>query len=584
MHAYKTYHNYDLHPATVIQGFDTEAFEGKAAIEEAVRKRISEAGGGKTIVSFDLYPAATKEKILELAAGLSPSQIIDVERAAKTEQERMKEFEDFITDDRVFGVICHKKVESLYDEDKVRALRKRIREAEGLVVLVGFGTELFAKADVHILCDLSRWEIQLRYRGGIGNWNCSNTDDPVLTKYKIGYFIEWRLADRYKKQYFESADFVIDANDDDNLKMISGDAFRAGLKSVAGRPFRLEPYFDPGVWGGKWMQHTLGAGTEEKNLAWSFDGVPEENAINLTFGSVTMKLPAMDLTLYCPEKLLGGRVHARYGAEYPIRFDFLDTVEGGNLSLQVHPLTEYIQAEFGMHYTQDESYYILDTDDEAEDTYVYLGLKNGVDREQMAEDLRKAKRGEIAFPAERYVNKIPVKKHDHILIPAGTVHCSGKGCMVLEISATPYIFTFKLWDWGRIGLDGLPRPIHVEHGLRNIQWDRNADFVSRELIHQETTLENHDGCLAERTGLHAKEPLESIRYSLSEAKRVECDDSVVQGNLVEGESALIESTDGRFEPFEIHYAETFIVPAAVGSFLIVPVKEPVKVMIVSVRR
>ena len=97
-------------------------------------------------------------------------------------------------------------------------------------------------------------------------------------------------------------------------------------------------------------------------------------------------------------------------------------------------------------------------------------------------------------------------------------------------------------------------------------------------------LENHDGCLAERTGLHAKEPLESIRYSLSEAKRVECDDSVVQGNLVEGESALIESTDGRFEPFEIHYAETFIVPAAVGSFLIVPVKEPVKVMIVSVRR
>ena len=237
-----------------------------------------------------------------------------------------------------------------------------------------------------------------------------------------------------------------------------------------------------------------------------------------------------------------------------------------------------------MHYTQDESYYILDTDDEAEETYVYLGLKNDADREQMAEDLRKAKRGEIAFPAERYVNKIPVKKHDHILIPAGTVHCSGKGCMVLEISATPYIFTFKLWDWGRIGLDGLPRPIHVEHGLRNIQWDRNADFVSRELIHQETTLENHDGCLAERTGLHAKEPLESIRYSLSEAKRVECDDSVVQGNLVEGESALIESTDGRFEPFEIHYAETFIVPAAVGSFLIVPVKEPVKVMIVSVRR
>lgn len=55
---------------------------------------------------------------------------------------------------------------------------------------------------------------------------------------------------------------------------------------------------------------------------------------------------------------------------------------GGNLSLQVHPLTEYIQDTFGMHYTQDESYYFLDAEEE---TYVYLGLKENVDREKMAE-------------------------------------------------------------------------------------------------------------------------------------------------------------------------------------------------------
>ena len=54
--------------------------------------------------------------------------------------------------------------------------------------------------------------------------------------------------------------------------------------------------------------------------------------------------------------------------------------------------------------------------------------------------------------------------------------------MVLEISATPYIFTFKLWDWGRLGLNGLPRPIHLDDGLANIDWNRDTEWVGKNLI------------------------------------------------------------------------------------------------------
>ncbi|VFS03033.1 Phosphomannose isomerase [Enterobacter cancerogenus] len=114
----------------------------------------------------------------------------------------------------------------------------------------------------------------------------------------------------------------------------------------------------------------------------------------------------------------------------------------------MHPLTEYIQQQFGMHYTQDESYYILDAEPGA---VVYLGTQTGTRPEAMMDDLRQAARGEKPFDDARFVNQIPAKKHDHFLIPAGTVHCSGAGTMVLEISATPYIFTFKLWDWGPPG-------------------------------------------------------------------------------------------------------------------------------------
>jgi len=161
--------------------------------------------------------------------------------------------------------------------------------------------------------------------------------------------------------------------------------------------------------------------------------------------------------------LLGEAVQARFGDEFPIRFDFLDTMGGGNLSLQVHPPADYIRQTFGMRYTQDESYYLLDA---GPDATVYLGLKTGADPAAMLAALDAAQAGGQPFAPEQFVNRWPAKKHDHFLIPAGTVHCSGANSLVLEISATPYIFTFKLWDWGRPGLDGVPRPIHLGTAAR----------------------------------------------------------------------------------------------------------------------
>ena len=218
--------------------------------------------------------------------------------------------------------------------------------------------------------------------------------------------------------------------------------------------------------------------------------------------------------------------------------------------------------------------------DAAEGATVFLGVKTGVDREAMLADLRAAQRGGKPFEAEKYVNRLPAKKHDHFLIPGGTIHCSGAEAMVLEISATPNIFTFKLWDWGRMGLDGKPRPINVEHGSHVIQWERNTEYVHANLANHFEPVAKGEGWEEIKTGLHPAEFIETRRTKFSVPVSFETKDSVQVLNLVDGEEAVVESPDGRVEPFTVHYAETFVVPACVEKFTIRPSIEGAECMVV----
>ena len=144
--------------------------------------------------------------------------------------------------------------------------------------------------------------------------------------------------------------------------------------------------------------------------------------------------------------------------------------------------------------------------------------------------------------------------------------------MVLEISATPYIFTFKLWDWGRLGLDDRPRPVHIDHGLANIQWERNTEWTNQQLVNKVTVVAEGAGWKEERTGLHAKEFIETRRHWFSQTVDHDTSGTVHVMNLVEGSGIVVESPDNQFAPFTVHYAETFLVPAAVGRYSITPTR------------
>ncbi|WP_300703556.1 class I mannose-6-phosphate isomerase [Bacteroides sp.] len=562
--------NYDKYPFVRVTDSNEACWQGWKDIIEQIKEKLDSLQKPVKKLVIECYQGVNdQELVTALAEGLPESTRYFSSEAMLPEDAINTFFHPDITDDEIFGYITRFTIDRFFDASKTEAMRNSIdSQAEGLIMVYGVGAAyLCPDADILIYVDMARWEIQMRFRRNeVSNIGVENRDERPSLQYKRAFFVDWRICDRFKKTLIAKWDYVLDTNIKDTPKMATGDAIRLGLEKAATQPFRVVPFFDPGPWGGQWMKEVCDLDKSAANYAWCFDCVPEENSLLLGFGDVRFEVPSIDVVFTHPVSLLGRPVYGRFGDEFPIRFDFLDTMNGGNLSLQVHPLTEYIQEKFGMHYTQDESYYLLDT---KEDAVVYLGLKENICPEKMISDLKKAQESG-KFDAEAYIGVYPVQKHDHILIPAGTIHCSGKNSMVLEISATPYIFTFKLWDWGRLGLDGRPRPINIAHGEHVIQWNRTESWVKKEIINQIKVISEEEGITEEHTGLHEQEFIETRRHRFTRPVTHYTNGSVNVLNLVDGLEAIVESPQKSFEPFVVHYAETFIIPASVEEYTIRP--------------
>ena len=541
---------------------------GWTNIGAALSKTI-QAKQSKTIV-IECYQGVFTEDISSwIEKDFPESKIIQSTMALRNEDEIRKLTHPSVTDDRIFGVVTQLSLSDLFDQAKVTEIKGAVKNSQQTTFVIGTGASLLVEqADLVIYADMARWEIQQRMRKKkVANLGLSNRQDPFETQYKRGFYLDWRLCDHQKKELRTKWDFVLDTNDRNHPKMITAEMFEAGMDQVVQQPFSVVPFFDPGPWGGQWMKKKFDLDPIAPNYAWGFNCVPEENSLLLDFDGVKFEMPSINVTYFKPKELLGGKVREIFGDEFPIRFDFLDTIGGGNLSLQVHPSKEYARKQFGMTYTQDESYYILEA---TEDATVYLGMKDEVDGEGMIRDLVSAQSNGHIFDADKYVQKWPAKKHDHFLIPAGTVHCSNHGCMVLEISATPFNFTFKLWDWERLGLDGRPRPINIRHGAKVIQWDRQPAWTKENLINNVETIAEEKDWREEQTGLHQLQFIETRRYWHSGKVTHETGPSVNVLMIVEGEEAVVESPDGSFEAFPVNYAEAFIIPANIESYSIRP--------------
>ncbi|MDR2361266.1 MAG: ROK family protein [Prevotellaceae bacterium] len=465
--------------------------------------------------------------------------------------------------DTIFGRMTDATLSDWFDMAKLQHMQPDANV--DINIMVGCGAALADwQATGLVYVDMPKNELQYRMRAGVVTNLGADTPADDREMYKRAFFIDWPVLDKHKCALFPRMDLVVDGQRPDICLFMTGADLRATLAVMSRNVFRVRPWFEPGAWGGTWMRdHFDGLNKEVPNLAWSFELIVNENGLMFESDGYRLEV-TFDFLMYAHYEAVLGDCAAHFRYDFPIRFDFLDTFNGGNLSVQCHPQLAYIKELFGIPFTQDETYYILDC---KTDAVVYLGFQEGIDASTFHRALTDSEKNVHEIPITHYVQQHPTKKHDFFLIPNGTVHASGKDNVVLEISSAPYIFTFKMYDWLQVDIDGRPRPINIEHGMKNLNFDRQGVRVQEEFISKPYVLSSEENCVVEHLPTHVGHFYDVHRYTLHTEMTVVTGGKCHVWMLVEGRSVIVETEQGMRQRF--NYAETFVVPAATESYKII---------------
>jgi hypothetical protein len=382
------------------------------------------------------------------------------------------------------------------------------------------------------------------------------------------FFIDWPLLDRHRDEVATDVDLWLDMQRPSGPAFLDRATLRATLAELAHRPFRARPTFNATPWGGHWGQQSLGHNRDQPNSALGYELIaPEAGILIGTAGGPEVEVPFQLLVAAHPSEILGGGVHQTFGTSFPVRFDYLDTVGGGNLSVHCHPRPRYMREVFGWPYTQHESYYVMVG---GENTDVFLGLRGDVDVDKFHRQADEAHHQGSPMDIEEFVPKFPATPHQLFLIPGGTPHASGKGNVVLEISATPYLYSLRFYDWLRRTGNGRLRPVHVEHAFRNLDVSRRGAAVQRDLMPWPRALRRGQGWKEVVLGELPEMFFEVRRLELKPGTAAE-DETTTSFhvlNVVEGDGVLVEPAFG--PAHSLVYAETLVVPASVGPYRLRP--------------
>ncbi|MGL5017507.1 MAG: mannose-6-phosphate isomerase, partial [Luteolibacter sp.] len=294
--------NYDKYPAVAVPNTAEQCVSGW----DGIAARLSRTLTGKPLLVVECYPGVDELALLrELTSRLNPALVVHTREAMLPAAAIDALVAPFLGgDDPVFGFLTGLQLPSFFDPARVETMKQSVASASGLVIVVGCGARLIAEDGLLVYADLARWEAQLRFRRNeAANLGVDNHELKASLQYKRAFFIDWRVADRWKRPLIAKWDFLLDTNNPAEPKLAAGEAVRRGLREAVSRPFRVVPFFDPAPWGGQWMKEACDLDRSAANYGWCFDCVPEENSLLLEIGDVTVEMPSINLVFDQPRAL-----------------------------------------------------------------------------------------------------------------------------------------------------------------------------------------------------------------------------------------------------------------------------------------
>lgn len=310
-------------------------------------------------------------------------------------------------------------------------------------------------------------------------------------------------------------------------------------------PLKFKPILKTLVWGGEKIAPFKNITTDQHNIgeSWELSGVRNNESV-VANGPLAGRT-ITELIREYKGGLIGKANYEKTGEEFPLLIKFIDARQ--DLSIQVHPDDELAAKRHNGSKGKTEMWYVISAD---KDAHLMSGLSRKITPEEYVERVDNHTITEV-------LHDYKVSAGDVFFLPAGRIHSIGAGSFIAEIQQTSDI-TYRIYDFGRLGLDGKPRELHTELAKDAIDYsvcdDYRTHYTSRK--NEEAELVS---CRYFTTSL--------LDIDKPYAKDLTGLDSFLIIICTEGKGEIVDDQGNRES---MHQGETILIPASAASVEFIP--------------